>query len=619
MSAIHSPEENPVTLRHLVVPIILVLFFGISVTQLWLLQIVQSDALKERAKMTGLILDHSLAPRGKIYDRNNVLLADVKPQVVITAKPGIASKHPEELDRLAKILGTTRAKLEWLMRQQWSKQSLPVPIFVGATIQQGTKIAEASDEFPGIGVQTLPMRSYPQPTLAPQALGWVWVPNESIEKELKDKGEEYIPPYVGRDGLERMYDDQLRGIPGTTTYTVDTRKRPLRAMMSESPRPGDTLILGLDSKVQAVAMEALAGQKGAVVALDPNTGEVLCMASTPGYSLDIFNGGLTESEADSIYQNKDIPLLKRPIAGRYPPGSTWKIVTAMAAYQAGKFSTHDAVSCPGYLTVGNRRVRCENHPAATYGFTMAFTKSCNSYFGKLAQRVGEDQLRATASGIGFGVQSGIDVPGELKGLVPSDEYVKETHKRPWSLGDTNNIGIGQGDLLVTPLQMALLACLVANEGVNYQPHLVRGILPPGEGAVLQKVERKELHRFDADQSFWLSLKGAMRNVVTSGTARAVQIPDVPVCGKTGSAENSSGRKTHAWFVGYAPATNPKIAFAVLVENAGHGGAVAAPIAKKVIEAYLVKPTQKSDSKALDIDLTLTRDSDSDPASGPEGP
>lgn len=560
--------------------------------------------------MTGLMLDHTLAPRGKIYDRTMRVIADVKPRVVITAKPAIAKANPEEMDRLAKILGTTRKKIEWKLDQQWHMSNFPVPIYVGATVQQATKIAESGDgAFPGVGVQTLPMRAYADTAFLEHILGFVWVPTEKIEKEYKAKEIEYIPPYVGRDGVEAVYDLELMGKPGSTTYTLDRKRRPLRVVMTESPTPGESLVLSIDMETQRVAREALGSNKGAVVALDPKTGEVLAMVSTPSYDLQIFENGLTQTESDSLYQNKDAPLLKRGMSGEYPPGSTFKIVTAMAAYQAGKFQPDARVSCPGYLKVGNRRVKCENHPAATYGFNMAMTKSCNSYFGRLGQKVTAEEFKKTATELGFGERSGIDLPGERKGVIPDRGYIQKVHNRPYSAGDANNIGIGQGDVLTTPLQMAVLMSLVANEGVCYAPSVLRGTIPNTEGATLQLRKPIELHRFDADSAFWKTMKAALANVVNVGTARRAQVQGVQVAGKTGSAENSQSRKTHAWFVGYAPAEQPKIAFAVIVETAGHGGSIAAPIAQKVVATYLRDRAQNVKSNAPKIGLTLSPDSE----------
>lgn len=595
------------TTRFLVVPLVLLLFFSVSIAQLWYLQIVSGDDLKEQAKMTGLIVDQTMAPRGRIYDREMNILANVRPSIVVTAKPAIAMQKPEVLDRLATILGTTRAKLEYQMRQQWHKSNFPVPVFVGATIQQAALIAESGEEFPGIGVQSLPMRETVGTAALEHILGNVWVPTEAIEQELKDSGQEFIPPYVGRDGVEREYEQLIMGVPGSTTYTLDRKRRPLRAVMSSSPVPGESLVLSLDLATQQVAKEQLAGHKGAVVALDPKTGEVIAMVSSPGYDLSIYDGGLTQAESDSINQNPDRPLLKRAIAGLYPAGSTFKIVTTLAAYMAGKFNPREQVFCPGYLTVGNRRVKCENHPAASYDFRWAFTRSCNSYFGRLGQKVGVDGFTAVAKQIGIGVPTGIDLPGEKAGLMPDADFVQKTHGRPFSFGDANNVGIGQGDLLVTPLQMACIAALVANEGTNYRPHVVRAHFPRGDKSQMEVYPPEVLHTFKADSWFWATLKDAMRNVVVAGTGKAAQIPGIPVDGKTGSAENSTNRHTHAWFVGFAPADDPKIAFAVIVENAGHGGTIAAPIAKKVIETYLRPRDQKEKSKAPEISVKLIPD------------
>jgi len=557
--------------------------------------------------MTGLIVDQSMAPRGKIYDRSMNVIADVRPKIVVTAKQAEVNQVPESLDRLALILGTTRKKLEYQMKRNAHKANFPVPIYVGATVQQAAKIAESGTDFPGIGVQMQAMRFAKGTDALEHILGFVWVPTAGIEKSFKEQGIEYIPPYVGRDGIERVYEKELMGKPGSTSYTVDRRRKPLRAVLSEAPVPGKSLILSIDIETQKVAKEALGANKGAVVALDPKTGEVLAMVSTPGYDLGIYDGGLTQVETDSLYQNKDVPLLIRSIQGRYPPGSTYKIATAMAAYQAGKFDPSARVSCPGYLLVGNRRVKCENHPAASYDFRMAMTKSCNSYFGRMSQRVGGVDMKKTANQLGFGVVTGIDLPGEKAGLVPDDEFIQTTHGRPFSAGDANNIGIGQGDLLVTPLQMASLASLVANQGVSYRPHLVRAVLDSVAGAKPETVKPQVLHRFDADAQFWATMQDALRNVVVAGTATRAQISGISVAGKTGSAENSASRRTHAWFVGYAPVENPKIAFAVLVETAGHGGTIAAPIAQKVVSTYLRKPGQKENSKALDIAVTVSPD------------
>lgn len=590
MSVIHAPAENPLRPQQLVLPGLLVLGVFGFLFRLWYLQLVLADDLRSQAESTGRISVSTLAPRGRITDREGHVLAAVEPKVVITARPLVVGEKMEVLDKVAAILGADPKKLKRALKQRWQRAGLPVPIYVGATPQQAAMIAEAGESLKGIGVETQAMRKCTEPTLAPHALGWVAAPTAAEEEAMKAKGF-VAADYVGRDGVEKFYEQQLMGKAGKSSFSVDAKRRPVRALPGEMPVPGDSLVLSLDSATQRVATQALNGRKGAVVALDPTNGEVICLVSSPDYDLSTFEGGLTEEEADFLYQNPDRPMLKRAISGLYPPGSSFKIVTALAAYHAGKFNDAGSVYCPGYILVGTKKVRCENHPGGSYNFLMAMTKSCNSFFGRLAQRSGDNAIRETAEMIGLGHKTGIDVTGEAGGRFPDEAWIEEAHGRRWSLGDTNNIGIGQGDLEVTPLQMACVAALVANEGVSYKPHLVRQFVPATPGKAPRDFAKEILGKFDADATFWATLKAALRNVVVAGTARGSQIPGIAMSGKTGSAENPHSSRTHAWFVGYAPSENPRIAFAVVLETAGHGGDVAAPVARQVVQTYL-NPNRK---------------------------
>ena len=585
MSVIYAPEERRVSIRQLIVPGILVLAFLGFVGRLWYWQVVKGEEYREEAKRAGREVSTTLAPRGRIYDRKGVVIADVEPRVVVTAKPAVVGRDPEVLQRVAAILDVDVKKLENAVYIQRNKGSLPAPIYVGAPMTRAAQIFENPDDFPGIDVTTQPMRVYRDGLNFSHVLGWVGVSTEEIDAALKERG---IKPaaYVGRDGIEQTYEEQLMGEPGSKTYVVDLAKRPIRSLGDESPMPGDGLVLSLDTELQKMAHELLGENKGAVVALDPNTGEILCMASTPTYDVRMWEGGLSTDQASYLYQNPDRPLYKRAIAGLYPPGSTFKIVTTIAGELSGDIFELRTLRCPGYLQVGNRRVRCENHRAATMDYQFAFTKSCNSYFGKLAQMAGPETMREAMRMCGFGTVPDIDINGAKAGNVPTNEFVRQTHGRPWSLGDTNNIGIGQGDVLVSPLQMANLVAMVANRGVVYKPHVVRGYVNPLEEGVVNTVEREEMFRVQVNPDAWDRLQAAMENVVAGGTARAAQIQGISSAGKTGSAENPQYKETHAWYVGYAPFDNPQIAFAVVVEGAGHGGAIAAPIAKQIVEKYL---------------------------------
>ncbi len=606
---IHAPAENKLTARDLVLPGLFIGATCVFVLRLWYLQVVATDEMRSQAGQMSRKEYRRLAPRGKIVDRNGQVLADILPQTVVLVNPGAIAEHPESLEKLAPLLGTTVKKLERAMKIGWRGAEIPVPVFVGTTPQQAVTIAEAGDSLPGVSIETQAMRVYRDTTSAPHVLGFVSVPTSSILEEFKAKSIE-AQEYVGRDGLERRYEERLMGRPGVTAFTVDPAGKPVRGLPGEEPVPGDTLILGLDTELQSVAAQALGKSRGAVVMLDPTNGEVLCMVSSPTYDIATLTHGMSEEEAAYLYQNESRPMLKRAVSGIYPPGSSFKIVTTLGSYAAGTFDNQSAFFCPGYLTVGTKKVRCENHPVGSYNFFGAMTKSCNTFFGKMAQREGADALRDTARQIGLGKKTGIDLGGESPGRIPTDEFVQKAHGRRWSLGDTNNIGIGQGDIEVTPLQMACVASLVANEGVSYRPHLVRAFLAPGDGAMPEMYEPDILARFDADAQFWSTLKSALRNVVVAGTARRAQVSGVEVSGKTGSAENSQGRSTHAWFVGYAPADNPKIAFAVVVENGGHGGEVAAPIAKRVLDAFFGKKSKPQSPSNRSVSVAIVPDSDS---------
>ncbi|MCB0826232.1 MAG: penicillin-binding protein 2 [Armatimonadetes bacterium] len=612
MSVIHAPQENRVQGRHLVIPIVLLLAMGAFFLRLWFLQVVKTDELKEEAKTAGRIIDTSLAPRGRIIDRNGVVLADVESQWVVTAQPQMLDKDPETLQKLADMLAIPLKTIERPLKQNRHRGGLPTPVYVGVDIQRATKIAEAGDNLPGVGVENLPLRKYRETASLAQVMGWVAIPTEGIEKELREQGIEPAD-YVGRSGVEKNYEQDLMGTPGQTVVAVDTLRRPIRTVSDDKAVPGKGLVLTVDLKIQKRALELLGNRKGAVVAIEPSTGEVICLASSPTFDLSIYDDGLNDEEFKYLYENKDLPMFIRPIAGAYPPGSTFKIVTAIAAEMAGKYDPRWTTSCPGYLTVGNRKMRCENHPASTYSFNMAFTKSCNSYFGRLATQVGPEGMHEACNALGLSHRLGIDMPGEQPGLIPDRAFIQKQHGRPWSLGDTTNVGIGQGDVLTTPLQMASIASLVANRGTMYRPHLVRAFLPPQGDQKVIRVEPKAEHKVDLRDAFWDQLQGAMRNVVVAGTARRSAIPGIAMAGKTGSAENSVSRRTHAWFVGYAPYENPKIAFAVIVENSGHGGDVAAPIAKELVKLYLspeespsaeaTKPSNSSRSPAISVTET----------------
>ena len=587
MSVIHAPQKREVDLRE-IVPLILVgVALLVMFVRLWYLQVVQADELADKARALRTNSVSRIAPRGLIFDRNGTMVAGIKPEIVVTAVPGKVNRNKWVIDKLSEMLATPADKLWDKIEQSNWRPHLPTPIFVGVPIEVAARIVENSDSLPGIGVESQPMRYYPDTVSLCHLLGYVWTPSDRDVEYLKTLS---IKPadYVGKNGLERIYEGDLMGTPGEETLEFDAKRRPLRVIGRDAPVPGNRLVLGIDLKLQQKAEKLLEGHKGAAVAIDPTNGEVLCLVSTPGFDASVFQRGISTENWDALQNDEGHPLINRAIGSRYSPGSTFKIVVAIAAMRAGVFSMTRPEFCPGYIQVGNARPKCLGvHGSIT--FHNAFMRSCNTYFANLARRVGPDILRETAEMLGIGRKTGIDLPSENRGLVPTDEWLASRKPpRQWFPGNTVNLGIGQGEIAATPLQMACVAALVANEGVSYKPHIVRSRQKPGAESVVERVPPEILAKIDAPATFWRELKSAMTAVIESGTARgAAKIPGLVWGGKTGSAEHRKRELTHSWFVGVAPLdSTPKISVCVLVEAAGHGNTVAAPIAREIVKAYL---------------------------------
>lgn len=603
MPAFHTPSETPLELRQLIVPLVILGATAIFVARLWQLQIVQGEQYRDKARRAGEIQVNTLAPRGEIFDRQGRLLAGVKSAWVVRATPSEIKKHPESLVHAGRILGISPVEIQAKLESAEIK-SLPVDVLIDATAAQAIKIAEQPALVPGFDVQVRSIRKIIEPYAVTHVLGYVGRPSEAIVKQLKELG---VKPaeYVGRDGLEKIYETQLMGKEGASRMAVDSRGRPVQQMSSQAPIPGDRLYLSLDLDLQQEALRLLGTRKGAVAAIDPETGDVLAFVSSPTYDLSLFEGGISNTKFKQLQDDPRKPFQRRPSQGLYSPGSTFKIVTALAAARKGMLSGHNEF-CPGYKKVGNRTVKCRNHsPGVTHNFASAFRTSCNTYFIDLALEVGPQALAEAAHDLGLGEKTGIDLPSEWSGTIPDGSEVKEMGNkvRPWYQGDTANMGIGQGSTLVTPLQMAQLMMRVAREGAAPIPRLVKARQTTDQTEPEQMPVRFS-NEFTAPPEYWSMLRQAMGTVVSSGTARKAQIPGIQWGGKTGSTEHSSSSKTHSWFVGMAPLDRPRIVIAVLAEEAGHGGDIAAPIAAGVVKKYLesleAKPQEPSSDSAAEI-------------------
>ncbi len=422
MSVIHAPEETPLDLRQLLIPAILLSAFLVFFARLWYIQIVSSEDLKAEANQTGEISVDTLAPRGEIVDREGRPLALVRPQWVVTGVPRIAEDNEEAVKEVARILGIDAKKIKDRLKDAEQARDLPTVVHSGSiSIEQATKIAENSARLPGFAVDTRSMRKVVSNTALSHVLGYVGKPNDVLEKKLREQG---IKPaeFIGRDGIEQLYETDLMGVAGEEKMIVNARRQQIRRLPASAPVAGSDLQLSLDLDLQKLAQDKLAATpsgRGAVVALDPTTGEVLALASAPTFDISLFDGGISKDDYKKLSEDPNKPLFKRAVAGEYSPGSTFKIVNAISAAVQHKLDLNKHVVCNGGIKIGNRTIKCQNHPAGALSFYMAMTKSCNSYFINLAETQGAENLGDTAHTLGIGELTGIDMPGERMALCPT--------------------------------------------------------------------------------------------------------------------------------------------------------------------------------------------------------
>ena len=594
MSVIHAPRKPQLDGRVLVFPILLApLLLGLFF-RLWYLQVVLGSSLVERAESSREKRVQRLAARGLLYDRYGKLVAGIKPELVVTAIPRVVRKDLTILDRVGAILGVPREKLLDKLEGAEGRGYLAFPIYVGASIEAGTRIAEAGDSLPGIAIETKPLRWYPDTVSFTHVLGYTRIPNDDAIARLHKEGIEPAE-YIGAVGVERAYEKELMGRPGAEVLEIDAKGRPLRVSGREAAIPGERLEISIDADLQKYAYATLgqAGMKGACVAIEPATGEILAMVSAPSYDQKLFSGGISRRDYDALQENPGKPLLNRATQSAMAPGSTFKIVTAIAAMESGHSISSFGAFCDGEYKIGRSKIKCLGHHGAI-GFTHAMEKSCNVYFCSLGRAAGDVALRKAALECGLGNKTDVEIPFERRGVIPTQKWLDVYHQ-PWYPGHTALMAIGQGYVTATPLQMANLAALVGNDGVAYRPHLLHGVRGPNG---LMPTKPEVAHRVVASNEFWSTLKGGLQAVIDSGTGKTAKIPGVAWAGKTGSAEhgNKTG-KTHAWFVGFAPAENPKIAICVFAEGAGHGGDFAAPLAGRIVSHYLLTEARRSKASA----------------------
>jgi penicillin-binding protein 2 len=590
---------------------------SVLAVKLWTMQVLNGQAYAKQAVDNRVREVTTSAPRGRILDSHGRLLVSnkammavfVDPSFVYVTQSGKRVKNEELFNRLSAVLNTPVADLETAAFDKRAQPLAPRMVAMNASQASVAYIAEHPSLFPGVEVRAEPIRQYPQGTLAAHVLGYTGEVSELQLQDAASSGYEY-GDLVGKTGAEAQFEKVLQGDRGERRVEVDARGRPQRVIQDTPSTPGHDVVLTIDSKVQKVTEQALAqalldahkaefpdARAGAAVAVDIKTGAVISMASLPTYDPSLFLNGISKKQWASLNATDSLyPLTNRAIMGLYPAASTFKAMTGLASLQNHLVTTNTSVDCTGLWTEMGKQWKkwCWDHSGHGYeDFYGAIKDSCDSYFyhlGYLLYRSGGEKLQKYARGFGFGQASGIDLPGEAKGRVPDKKW-KTTYfanypeMQGWNPGDTVNMAIGQGDLLVTPLQLVDCYAGIANDGKVMTPHVLKQVLGPDGKPVLTY---KPKVAFDTHTSAGnlSAVRSGLLSVTQTGTGKGA-FADFPVevAGKTGTAQ-VAGKDDYAWFVGFAPANNPKYAVAVLVEQGGHGGSVAGPAARQIFAALL---------------------------------
>lgn len=582
----------------------------VLVVRMFSLQVSQHDHFKTLSDDNRVHTISVPPPRGNIYDRNGVLLAENRTTFSLEITPEQVPNMEETLERLANIISFSEEDLERFQQERKrARRFRSTPLRFSLSDEEVARFEVNRYQFPGVTIRDRQTRHYPLHNLTAHVVGYVGRINEqelSRIDPLRYRGLEQI----GKTGIEHHYEDLLLGTPGVRQIESNVVGRTIRVLEETQPTPGDDLFLTIDSKLQAIADEAMGDYRGAVVAIQPKTGEVLAMLSTPSFNTNLFVNGIGREDYHALRDSKQRPLFNRFLRGQYPPGSTIKPMMALAGLETGHIHPDESTHCPGWYRIKGYKHKYRDWKKRGHGKTdvdKAIVESCDVFFYDLAFEMGIDEVNSYLAHFGFGRRTGADITGEQEGVLPSRQW-KETHREePWYPGETLSVGIGQGFFTATPLQLASATATLANNGQTMQPHLLYAMQGPGaENPQLQPHQPGETIPIKYP-SHWKQVHESMRRVVHSkhGTAKKIgRKSPYTIAGKTGTAQVYTVKqgdtydeaslpehlRDHALFVAFAPMEDPKIAIAIIVENGGHGGSVAAPIAKQVMDRYLREET-----------------------------
>ena len=599
-------EQQQFRVRLGVLTVFVLVMFAVLLARFVYLQVMQHAHYHTLAEANRISIVPATPGRGVITDRNGVELAYNYTAHTLEITPSKAGKVDDTIDRLAEIMEISpreRRRFRQLLDESRSFESLPIRSRLSD--EEIARFAAHRYRFPGVEIKARLFRQYPQGELFSHVIGYIGRINQKELDKLEESGEisNYRgTDYIGKMGLEQSYERALHGTTGVEQVEIDSAGRAVRLLSRTPPTSGSNLVLKIDAGLQALAFKAFGNRRGALVAMDPQTGGVLAFVSKPGFDPNLFVDGIDPQSWNELRNSPDRPMLNRALNGTYPPGSTFKPFMALAALTYGKRTPQQGISDPGYYWLGNHQFR--DDVVGGHGWVDMYKSivvSCDIYYYVLANELGIDNIATFMSQIGFGSRSGIDLTGESTGTLPSKEWKKKRFNKEWFLGETISVAIGQGYNAYTPLQLASAVATLSNDGVMFKPHVVDYIENVAT-KVRTPVEPQLLRKLDWNPDHIATIKRAMVGVNKEGTSAAV-FAGVPYTsgGKTGTSQViaiKQGEKyiesrvqerfrDHALFIAYAPAENPKIALSLIVENAGFGATAAAPIARQVLDYYLL--------------------------------
>ena len=624
----HQRELYYFQLRLAIVGSAVLFAFFLLLVRFFYVQVIQHEYYHTLAEQNRIFIVPVVPNRGLILDRNGVVLAHNFAAYTLEITPSLVEDLEQTITDLSTLVEVTpkdRKRFQKLLEEGHDLASIPIRTRLND--EEVARIAVNNYRFPGVEINARLFRHYPNGEIASHVVGYIGRISDNDVDDLRNQGTAAnysASDYIGKVGLEQRYEKQLRGVTGYEHVETDANGKSVRTLRSILPVSGNNLTLALDAKLQQVAEQAFGDHRGSLVAIEPSTGGVLALVSKPGFDPNLFVEGIDPQNWDALNNSPDHPLNNRALQGMYPPGSTFKPFMALAGLELGKRKAAFTISDPGYFVLGGGGGHVyRDWKAGGHGLVdlhKAIVQSCDTYFYGLAQELGIDAIHQFIGQFGFGQKTGIDIEGEVAGLLPSQEWKQRRFQQKWFVGDTISVGIGQGYNLSTPLQLAFATAILANDGRVFRPHVVKQIQDSQTDAltIIEPQPRAEIRLTTENVR---RVRDAMIDVTKPGgtAAWAGMNAKYLFAGKTGTAQviGLKGQKyeeskinerhrDHALFIAYAPADDPKIALAILVENGGHGSSTAAPIARQVLDYYLLgkeppppKPSAKEQEQEND--------------------